>query len=282
MSDLSAQHLNYQKIRKVIELLSENYKSQPCLNDLAKTVGMSPFHLQRTFNQWAGVSPKQFIGFLTKEYAKSKLKESSVMHAAISSGLSGGGRLHDLLVSCDAVTPGEFKSQGAGLFIEYGVHQTPFGFCLLATTNRGVCHLSFFDVESDSAEHLSELQKNWLNAKIVENHVITANIVTNIFTDRLEGATSIKVLLHGSPFKLKVWEALLKTPPGSLFSYQQVANQIGMNQACRAVASAVASNQVGFLIPCHRVIRNTGVLNNYRWGGDRKAALIGWESSLTL
>jgi len=276
--EITNQHAHFLKVQKVIEFLTENYQSQPSLQEIAVAVGMSPYHLQRTFSQWAGVSPKQFIGFLTKEHAKEKLKKSSVLDAAFSSGLSGGGRLHDLLVTCDSVTPGEYKSKGDGLLIEFGFHPTPFGFCLLANTARGICHISLFDDFSDSEVHLRELKNIWVNATVSENQAGTGRLAEAVFPIKPREGVSIKVLLNGSPFKMKIWEALLKIPYAELSSYQQVAKSVGQSSASRAVASAVAANNIAYLIPCHRVIRSTGVLNAYRWGASRKAALIGWEN----
>lgn len=279
MSDLSEGHVNYQRIAKAIRFLVDNHQSQPKLNELSAYVGVSEFHLQRIFSEWAGVSPKQFLQYLTKENAKQKLKENSVMESALSCGLSGSGRLHDLLLTYESVTPGEYRNSGVGLEIYYGIHSSPFGFCFIATTHRGVCKLTFFDDNADGANFIAELRSEWSSALITEDVDATSLVFNQIFGN--EGGTEkgLRMLLKGSPFQVKVWEALLKIPHGQVCSYQQIADSIGKSSAVRAVATAVARNNIAYLIPCHRVIRSTGALNNYRWGSIRKSALIGRESS---
>jgi len=277
MTNINDQHVNYQRIQKAIYYLNQNQEVQPSLSDIAQYVGVSDFHLQRIFSDWAGVSPKQFLQYLTKEKAKEKLRNHSVMDAALSCGLSGSSRLHDLMISYECVTPGEYKSWGKGLLIHYGVHRSPFGFCFIATTKRGICKLAFFDEESEQHPFMKELIDEWPNAVIQENEADTYTLVQHIFDKDYSSSSNLNMLLKGSPFQIKVWEALLKIPKGSIVSYQNVANEIGDSNASRAVASAIAKNRIGYLIPCHRVIRSTGALSNYRWGSDRKAALIGWE-----
>ncbi len=281
MSNYLEQHANYQRIAKAIHYLIAHQQTQPQLNELAQHLTISEFHLQRLFSEWAGVSPKQFLQFLTKEHAKQMLKNNSVLDAALSSGLSGSGRLHDLLISSESVTPGEYRRSGEGLTISYGTHPSPFGYCFIASTHRGICKISFFDAKISKKTIVDELQAEWVNAEIIENQDKTKKLFENIFLPNND-KRELKIVLKGSPFQLKVWEALLKIPQGQIKSYQQVAEQLGSPSSVRAVASAIAKNNIALLIPCHRVIRATGVLNNYRWGDARKAAMICWESSRFL
>ena len=276
--ELSDQHAHYRRVSKAIEYLFEHGPDQPSLSELASAVGMSEFHLQRIFSEWVGVSPKQFLQFLTKEHAKRALRESSVLDAALASGLSGSSRLHDLLITHESVTPGEFKQQGKNLAIRYGAHSSRFGYCFIAITERGLCKLAFFDDLEGYAGLVGELNTNWKNAVIEEDQQATLAAYNSIFRASAEDASEIKLLLRGTPFRLLVWEALLKIPQGALVSYQQVAQAIGKPASVRAVASAVASNDIGYLIPCHRVIRGSGALSGYRWGQARKAAVVGWET----
>ncbi len=284
---------HYQKIAAAIEYFVDHQQQQPGLAELSAHVGMSEFHLQRIFSDWVGVSPKQFLKFITKEQAKARLREGPVLQAALDSGLSGAGRLHDLMISCEGVTPGEFKNQGAGITIQFGVHPSPFGFCLLAQTAKGVCNLVFFDNPEQQHAHIAFLREQWPNANLVADAEATAETIGKIFPEQANlpqpnsrqkgtpGKMSLNVLLKGSPFQLKVWEALLSIPQGELVSYQQVADRINAPSSVRAVASAVAKNNIGYLIPCHRVIRSSGDFSQYRWGANRKRLMIGWEASQT-
>ena len=281
-NNLSQDRINYQRVAKAISFLDDRYQTQPDLDTIAKHVGVSKFHLQRLFSSWAGVSPKQFLQFLTKEHAKKKLLENSVIDAATDCGLSSGSRLHDLFITYESVTPGEYKSQGKGLEIQYGVQDSPFGFCLIATTHRGICKLSFFDNKNASTGAINELEREWAGATVSENQPASAEIADTIFGNYNNQEGSMRLLLKGSPFQLKVWEALLSIPEGEIWSYQKVAQALGKPSGVRAVASAIAKNNVGYLIPCHRVIRSTGALSNYRWGVERKAAMIAREQSQTL
>jgi AraC family transcriptional regulator of adaptative response/methylated-DNA-[protein]-cysteine methyltransferase len=269
---------DYERIEKVIRHLKEHYVEQPDLRTLAGVAQVSEFHFHRLFSRWAGVTPKSFVKFLTAQHAKALLRESqSVLDAALDSGLSGPGRLHDLLVSVDAVSPGEFKSYGEGMEIRYGFHPTPFGTCLIGATARGICHLSFLDDSSISgAAILRELKSDWPKAVLRRQPQSTRALASKIF-DRGR-SEKIPVLLVGTPFRLKVWEALLKIPSGRVLSYQDIARSIGNSRACRAVGSAVGANPVAYLIPCHRVIYETGIVGNYRWGPARKLAMLAWES----
>ena len=283
MLSMVEQHKNYQRIAKAIDYLVDQQLAQPTLTELAQVLGMSEYHLQRTFSEWVGVSPKQFVQYLTKESAKLSLRESSVFDAALSSGLSGGGRLHDLMVSCESITPGEYKTWGQGLEINYGVHSSRFGYCFIASTKRGVCKLAFFDVEDDSQTALAELRADWPNALLREDKPKTATLLSQVFSDSISqpeqksSSSGLKLLLKGTKFQLQVWEALLKIPESEVVSYQQLAASMGKPSSVRAVASAIGRNNIAYLIPCHRVIRGSGALSQYRWGAGRKAAILGWE-----
>ena len=277
--ELSSEHRHYKSIAKAIHYLVENGIDQPSLADISVAVNMSEYHFQRLFTKWAGVSPKQFLQYLTKEHAKRQLKDSSILDASWASGLSGPSRLHDLLITHESITPGDYKRQGAGLRISYGIHSSPFGYCFIAVTDRGVCKLAFFDQTEDRDTLLSELASEWCLATIVADDTRTYSSFEKIFPEKESGNRNINLVLKATPFRLLVWEALLKIPEGSLASYQQVANSINRPTAVRAVASAIANNQVGYLIPCHRVIRESGALGGYRWGIERKVALMGSEMS---
>ena len=284
---------HYAKISQAIEYFSRNQLLQPGLAELSRHVGLSEFHLQRVFSQWVGVSPKQYLQYLTKQYAKQCLRNDSVLGAALESGLSGAGRLHDLMIRCEGVTPGEYKRWGKGLRIVYGIHGSPFGMCLLASTDRGVCKLAFFDDEAQQQALIDELFMEWGEAQILWDNEATECVFNAIFagcytpqpsqegSNTVPKLTPLNVLLKGSPFQLKVWEALLVIPEGGLCSYQQIADYTEQPTAARAVASAIAKNNIGYLIPCHRVIRGNGDFSQYRWGGVRKQSLIAWEASTT-
>ena len=209
------------------------------------------------------------------------LERTTVLDAALSVGLSGTSRLHDLMVSCDAITPGELRSMGAGLAIRYGVHESPFGECLLAATDRGICKLAFFDREKERRGLEAELRDEWANAMVVRDEAATAEIVRQVFAPDFRSKRPLHLLVKGTNFQIKVWEALLAIPRGSLMSYGTVAETVGAPRGARAVGSAIARNDIAYLIPCHRVIRSTGELSNYRWGAERKRALIAWESAAT-
>lgn len=273
-------HMHYEKVEQAIHYLMEHHLQQPSLKEIGDAVGMSEFHLQRVFTQWAGVSLKQFLQYLTKEHAKQALRTSSVFDSALASGLSGSSRLHDLLITHESVTPGEYRSWGKGIHIWYGVHACQFGHCFIAVTQRGICKLAFFDTDDELKILLTELHSEWKHAEISENFTATQNTADLIFSQS-QHTGSLHLLLKGTPFRVQVWQALLNIPEGNLASYQQVAQSIGKPSSARAVASAIANNQIGYLIPCHRVIRGTGALSEYRWGKIRKAALIGWEKSQT-
>ncbi len=271
------EHENYQRIAKAIEYLSEHQLQQPDLAQVAAHIGLSEFHFQRLFTQWAGVSPKQFLQYLTKEHAKSQLREQSVLSTSINVGLSSSSRLHDLMIKMESVTPGEFRSGGKNLEIRYAAHYSPYGFCFIATTIRGICKLNFYDDENEYLTVCNELENEWPNAKLIEDKPLIKTLIERIFSK--DNNNEMSVLVKGTEFQTRVWEALIKLPVGSLASYQNVAEEIQRPKSVRAVATAIANNKVALLIPCHRVIRATGELNHYRWGKTRKAAMVGWEKS---
>lgn len=273
----------YHTIAKAIRYFVDHQRQQPSLVDVANHVHLSEFHLQRLFSEWAGVSPKQFLQYLTKENAKQHLKQMNVLDASLASGLSGSGRLHDLMVACEGMTPGEYRQLGEGTHIQYGQGHCLFGSFFLAATERGICKLSFYDNQDEVAQLEAELKATWPNARIQQNDEVIASFARQVFPSIEQGRSPerkpLRVVLKGSPFQLKVWEALLNIPEGAVCTYQDVADQIGSPKAVRAVASAIARNEIGYLIPCHRVIRGTGEFSQYRWGVDRKPVMIGWELS---
>jgi len=271
--------IDYKRIEKAIRFLAENFHSQPSLKEIARNIHMSEFHFQRLFTRWVGISPKRFLQFLTKEYAKTLLEKSiNLLDVTYESGLTSPGRLHDLFVTCEAVTPGEYKTKGAGLEIAYGYHTTPFGECMLARTDRGICGLSF--VQNTGRQSVfADLKNRWANARLVQEPETTRSFVKRIFNPSAEkNSAPLHLILNGTNFQIKVWEALIKIPMGAVVSYETVAAHIGMPKASRAVGNAVGSNPVSFVIPCHRVIRKTAEFGNYGGGVARKMAILGWEA----
>lgn len=271
---------DYRRIEKAIHFLEENFDRQPELQEVASAACLSEYHFQRLFSRWVGISPKRFLQFLTKEHAKKLLSQSkNLLEATYDSGLTSPGRLHDLFVSCEAVTPGEYKTKGDGVRIRYGIHPTPFGECLLAATDRGICHMNF--IMNDNVDFsIGTLRKQWDNADIDQDEEQTASYIRRIFApSKNEQQLPIHLMLKGTNFQIKVWEALIKVPAGSVVSYQDVAGMIGNPKAVRAVASAVANNPISFVIPCHRVISKSGAIHKYRWGTERKKAILGWEAA---
>ena len=274
------QMTDYQRIAAAIAYLEQHHQEQPSLDELAAHLGLSPYHLQRIFTRWAGISPKRFLQYLTVEHAKQLLAEShSLLDVTYETGLSSPGRLHDLFVTVEALTPGEFKQGGRGLTIAYGVHDTPFGACLLATTQRGICGLSFLNGGGPDAE-LAALHARWPHAHLALRPAETALALERIFDDPARADTRpVSLLLAGTNFQIRVWEALLRLPAGSVCTYEDVALAIGQPTAARAVGAAVGANHIAFLIPCHRVIRKSGLIQDYRWGATRKKAILGWEAA---
>jgi AraC family transcriptional regulator of adaptative response/methylated-DNA-[protein]-cysteine methyltransferase len=284
---IQASH-DYQRVEKAIRYLEEHFQEQPLLDDIAASVHLSKYHFQRLFKRWAGVSPTQFLHFLTVGYAKERLAASqSVYDASLDAGLSSAGRLHDLFVTFEAMTPGEFKRLGEGVTIQYGFHDTPFGRCLLATTAKGICALRFVAAAEENGDPngppesaaLEELMAEWPQATFVEELQATGEIADGIFVSGQDkDRRPFHLLLKGTNFQVQVWRALLDIPPGGMVSYQDVAEHIGRPTASRAIAGAVAKNPVGYLIPCHRVINKSGHYHGYRWGPTRKKAILGWEA----
>jgi len=270
--------INFERIAQAIGYLKDNFKEQPNLDEVAEKVNLSPFHFQKLFTDWAGVSPKKFVQFLTIEHAKKLLADTSstLFNTAHDAGLSGTGRLHDLFITIEGMTPGEYKNGGENLSINYSFSQTPFGSILAASTAKGICHLAFADTEADA---LIVLKNKFPNAAYT---VATDSYQTEAlyaFLDGSSSANALKLHLKGTAFQLKVWQALLNIPSGNLVTYGGLAKIIDSPKASRAVGTAVGDNPVAFIIPCHRVIQSTGVMGNYHWGSSRKAAMIGWESA---
>ena len=275
---LSQSAQDYALVAQAIRYIESHRREQPELAEIAGQVGLSDFHFQRLFSRWAGVSPKRFLQALTVEEARRSLSRSgSVLDAAYDTGLSGPGRLHDLFVQCQAATPGEVKSGGAGLTIRYGIQPTPFGDALIGVTERGICALSFVG-EGESEQAIGELAARWPGARLREDRDEGAAIAQRIFADS-RSDEPLHLYIKGTNFQMQVWQALLRVPSGTLTSYGDLAQAIGRPSAARAVGSAVGSNAIAWLIPCHRVIRQTGVVDGYRWGSDRKRAMLGWEAA---
>jgi AraC family transcriptional regulator, regulatory protein of adaptative response / methylated-DNA-[protein]-cysteine methyltransferase len=271
----------YQQIARAIEHLTANFREQPSLNELADKANLSEFHFQRLFTEWAGVSPKKFSQYLTLEHAKNKLRSGApLIDVAHESGLSGTGRLHDLFVTIEGITPGQFRQAGSGLVLSYGLFDSPFGRYVLGAINGKIALLHFLN-DADEPEMILKIA--WPEATLRNEPNVVEPLADQIFPMigqvNHQPTKSLPVLLRGSAFQLKVWEALLKIPEGQLASYDQIANAIGQPTASRAVGTAIGSNPVGYLIPCHRVIKKTGLFGGYRWGSDRKQAMLGWEAA---
>jgi len=269
---------DYLRIEQAIMYLEDHYKDQPSLEEVAANIGLSEYHFQRLFTRWAGVSPKRFLQFLTKEGAKEFLdKSENLLDTTHQVGLSSLGRLHDLFVTTEAVSPGEYKSHGEGVTVRYGLHASPFGKCLVAVTERGICHLGF--VPTSEGVAIDNLVADWKNARMIEDNRGTAPLIEPIFDLRVsDRGKPLNIHLRGTNFQLKVWEALLKIPTGAVTTYEGLAERIGRPTASRAVGSAVGHNPIAVLIPCHRVIRKVGEFGNYRYGALRKKVLLAYES----
>ncbi len=271
----------YEQIAKAIEHLTTNFRDQPSLANLADQANVSEFHFQRLFTEWAGVSPKKFSQYLTLEHAKNQLRSGSPLAAAAhDAGLSGTGRLHDLFVTIEGVTPGQFKQAGMGLVLTYGVFDSPFGKYLLGAINNKIAVLHFL-ADTKTPEQLAATA--WPEATLNQDPASLQPMANQIFPAvggvALGSPKPLTMLMRGSAFQLKVWSALLKIPEGRLVSYDQIADAIGQPTASRAVGTAIGSNPIGYLIPCHRVIKKTGLFGGYRWGTDRKQAMLGWEAA---
>jgi AraC family transcriptional regulator of adaptative response/methylated-DNA-[protein]-cysteine methyltransferase len=271
---------DYERIARVIRYVDAHHAEQPSLSVLAREAGLSVFHFHRLFSAWAGVTPKNFLQWLTFSRAQGLLREGeSVLEAALESGLSGPGRLHDLCVRLEAASPGEIKSGGAGWTMTAGFAPSPFGNCLAAQGPRGVCHLSF--VDGGRKEAWNELKRLWPNARWQRDDAAVQKLLAGAFAGPvgLEARRPLMAFVKGTDFQLRVWRALLRIPSGRVASYGQLAAAIGAPSAARAVGSAVGSNELAWLIPCHRVIRQTGAAGEYRWGAERKRAMLAWEAS---
>lgn len=271
---------DFNRIKEAIGYICGAYKSQPSLEEIARWVNMSPFHFQRMFTEWAGVSPKRFLQYISVTRAKALLKEAhaSIFDTAFEVGLSGTSRLHDLFVHIEGMTPGEYKNGGKNLSISYSFAETPFGEIIVASTAKGICHMAFVDNE---AESLAFLKRMFPNAQY--QHAIDEfqQHALSVFRQDWSEPDEVRLHVKGTPFQLKVWEMLLSIPMGKLTTYGNIAIRLDHPKACRAVGSAVGDNPVAFLIPCHRVIQSTGLFGQYHWGSARKVAMIGWEGTVT-
>lgn len=270
--------INYQRIAEAITYLKANFKAQPNLDEVAEKVHVSPYHFQRMFTDWAGISPKKFLQYLSIDHAKSMLKKNraTLADTAFETGLSGTSRLHDLFMNIEGMTPAEYKNGGQSLHINYSFAETPFGQILIASTPKGICYMAFADDQQEGFALLTEQFPNATYNQMVDT--VQQNALY-IFTQDWQKLNQVKLHLKGTPFQLKVWEALLRIPMGGLADYGSIAQSIQVPSASRAVGSAVGSNPVAFLIPCHRVIRSTGDFGQYHWGSARKTAMIGWEAA---
>ena len=283
---------DYQRIAAAIAYVQEDFRAQPSLEEMAARACWSPFHFQRKFQEWAGVTPKKFLQFVSAAHAKSLLRaQHSVAHAAYETGLSGSGRLHDLFISLEAMTPGEYRHGGAALTLAYSFGESPFGAYLVASTSKGICKLSFLANnyaddpatadDAAAAALLAELRQEWPQARLVPAAPGLHAAVAGFFRREFGPADRLHLHLKGTAFQLKVWESLLRIPEGGLRTYSQLTAQAGLGAAVRAAGTAIGANPVGYLIPCHRVIRHSGELGQYRWGTPRKTALLGWELART-
>lgn len=285
VDDTAHNSRDYQRVSRALAYVAEHTQRQPELSDVAEHVGVSEFHLQRTFTRWVGISPKRFLQHLTLAEAKRSLEASqSVFDAALDAGLSGPGRLHDLFVTYEAVTPGEYKNRGSGLQIAYGFHQSPFGEYLLLCTERGVCGMEFVDPPSRE-DVLADARRRWPAAELTQSPERTGLFHQQIFAlhdAHPESGQPLRLFLCGTRFQLKVWQALLSIPYGHVVTYQQVATHLGYStrgSAARAIGTATGENAIPWLIPCHRVLRKNGLLGGYRYGEARKLAMLGWEAA---
>ncbi|UCS92843.1 methylated-DNA--[protein]-cysteine S-methyltransferase [Echinicola marina] len=275
----SQEDITYQRVAEALSYLQENFKKQPNLNEIAEEASLSPFHFQRIFTEWAGVSPKKFLQFISLGHAKKILRETNtnLLEASMEAGLSGTGRLHDLFVNIEGMTPGEYKNGGTNLQINYSFSGTPFGEILVASTSKGICYLAFLEDEPYTIEGLVS---RFPNASFKNREDQLQQNALRIFQQDWTKMDQIKLHLKGSDFQLKVWESLLKIPMGKLTTYGQIAEKINNPKASRAVGTAIGSNPVAFLIPCHRVIQASGIFGGYMWGPARKTAIIGWEAAM--
>jgi len=272
------EQVNYQRIAEAIEYIKAHYKDQPSLDLIAENVHVSPFHFQRLFTDWAGVSPKKFLQFISLQHAKEVLKrnEATVSDAVEATGLSSSSRLHDLFVRIEGMTPAEYKNGGKELTISYSFSETLFGNVIIASTSKGVCFMAFYDTEENA---FIDLKSHFPNAHFIQSRDVYQESALKIFNKNEKDLNQVKLHLKGTDFQLKVWDALLKIPMGNLTTYGAIATSIDKPSASRAVGTAIGSNPIAFLIPCHRVIQGTGNIGGYMWGTTRKTAMIGWEAA---
>jgi AraC family transcriptional regulator of adaptative response/methylated-DNA-[protein]-cysteine methyltransferase len=271
---------DYQRIEEAIRFIRENFRDQPDLDEIARQIHLSPFHFQRLFKDWAGVSPKKFLQFTSIEYAKKLLAEQKTLDSvSFETGLSGTSRLHDLFIHIEGMTPGEYKDGGKNLHIHYSHAETLFGNILIASTTKGICYLSFLEDKPDPLKTETAILYRFPAATLEQKTDLLQQQALKMFRDDWSDLGRVKLHLKGTPFQIKVWNALLQIPPGSLKSYLKIAGEIGDTKASRAVGTAIGSNPIAYLIPCHRVITSSGELGGYHWGIDRKSALIGWEAA---
>jgi AraC family transcriptional regulator, regulatory protein of adaptative response / methylated-DNA-[protein]-cysteine methyltransferase len=271
---------DFERITQAIHFIKDHFKQQPELDEIAAHIHLSPFHFQRLFKEWAGVSPKKFLQYISIEYSKQLLERNlSLAHVSDETGLSGTGRLHDLFITIEGMTPGEYKNGGGNLTINFSYAETLFGEVLIASTPKGICHLSFIP---DKATSIRELKAHFPKAKFVQKTDLLQQDALKVFTPDQDSLQTIKLHLKGSDFQLKVWQALLQIPSGTAATYGRLAAAIKSPAAARAVGTAIGSNPIAYLIPCHRVIRSSGITGEYRWHSDRKTALLGWEAAQLL
>jgi AraC family transcriptional regulator, regulatory protein of adaptative response / methylated-DNA-[protein]-cysteine methyltransferase len=280
--DITPQGADYEIVRRAIEKISLDYRTQPSLEDLAAEVGETPLGLQKLFTRWAGLSPKAFLQAVTLDHARRLLDEGlPLLDASYEVGMSGPGRLHDLFVTHEAMSPGDYKTRGAGLTIRYGWHISPFGVALIMVTDRGLAGLSFNDAGHEK-EAFADMSGRWPNADFVEDMAATAPYAARIFDPaRWREDEPLRVVLIGTDFQVSVWEALLKIPMNRARTYSQIAGEIGRPKASRAVGAAIGANPVSFVVPCHRALGKSGALTGYHWGLTRKRAILGWEAGQT-
>ena len=281
-SDVTPVGGDYEAVRRIIEKISLDYRDQPSLEDLAAEVGQTPGALQKLFTRWAGLTPKAFLQAVTLDHARRLLADGlPLLDTAYEVGMSGPGRLHDLFVTHEAMSPGHYKQRGAGLTINYGYHISPFGVALVMVTDRGLAGLSFNDPGEERAA-FADMSGRWPNARYVEDMSATAPYAARIFDPaRWRADQPLKVVMIGSDFQLRVWEALLRIPIGRARTYSSIASEIGQPNASRAVGAAIGANPISFVVPCHRALGKSGALTGYHWGLTRKRAILGWECGLT-
>lgn len=274
---MDARLSNYYRIKEAIGYLVTNFKEQPDLDDIAAKVFMSPYHFQRVFTDWVGISPKKFLQYLTLDHLRAKIRETgNMMDAADLAGLSSQSRVHDLFVKIEGVSPQQYKSEGQGIEICYGYHASPFGLCFIAVAQKGICALKFIDEERTRNE-FELFSAQWKSATLVHKPDLTQEYIRKIFSPQSGNQENLQLLVRGTAFQIKVWEALLKIPFGAVGSFQQIAQLVGQPEAARAVGSAVGANPILYLIPCHRIIAGDGKMGNYHNGKVRKQTMIGWE-----